>query len=100
MPLPDATRRSPMMHRIVAAAWHRRRLILFLALFSIFTAAASFMLSIATLLQILLNLLLVLFLNLITFRGDIAQDLVLKLTRYLSGSIRRPPAPIPQTSDV
>ena len=75
-------RRSLMIHRIIAAAGHRRRLILFLALLAIFTAAASFVLSTATLLQILLTSLFVLLLNLITFRGAVVQGLVQNLTQY------------------
>ena len=73
-----------MMHRSVAAAWHRRRLILFLGILAVFTAVASFVPIIATVLKGLLALLLVLLLHLITFRGAIVQDLVRKLTQYFA----------------
>ena len=73
-----------MMHRSVAAALHSRRLILFLGILAVFTAVASFVPIIATVLKGLLALLLVLLLNLITFRGAIVQDLVRKLTQYFA----------------
>ena len=79
---PESHRPSPMMRRIVAAALHRRRLILFWGIFAVCTAVASFVPIIATVLKSLLALLPVLFLHLITFRGAIVQDLVRKLTQY------------------